>query len=176
MTVPASLLREGDEILIRSQSTIPCDCFVLHGTSVVNESMITGESLPVVKTVGDFLLAGTRNLSMQIHVTVAQIQSKSSLAKVIEGISMATEQKLEGTEHLGVIMNHFVLGVICLAVAIFSTTLWRMQSQSFVTASMAACEKAAAVLAAACPCGIGLATPSAAMAGIGEANRHSILC
>lgn len=133
----------------------------------MNESSITGESLPVVKTVGDLVLAGTRNLSGQIRVTVALEQSESSLAKVIAGVSAASEQQMEGTEVLNVVMKHFVFGVVCLAATVFTATIWRNQSGFLIETLVAASEKAATVLAAACPCGIGLATPSAAMAGIG---------
>lgn len=168
VTVPASLLRKGDHILVQPQATIPCDCFILEGSSAIKESTVTGEGMPVVKTVGDFLFAGTKNLSNQIRVAVAQNQSDSSLAKVIESVSGATEQRLEGTEPLDVIMNYFVSGVMCLAAAAFCATLWSMQSKPYATALIAACERAATVLAAACPCGLGLATPSAAMAGIGK--------
>lgn len=166
--MPTSLLRKGDDIVIRPQTNIPCDCFVLKGASLINESTITGESMPVVKTTGDFLFAGTRNLSDQIWVTIAQDQSTSSLTKVIEGVLTATEQRLDGMETLEAVMSYFVSGVMCLAVATLAATLWRLRSQSFITAFVPACEKMAAVLAAACPCGIGLAIPSAAMAGIGE--------
>lgn len=124
--------------------------------------------MPVVKSVGDFVFAGTKNLSNNIRVTVAQDQSESSLCNVIESVSTAMEQRLEGTEPLDTVMNYFVAGVMCLAAAAFSVTLWRSRPQSFVVAFVAACERAATVLAAACPCGVGLATPSAAMAGIGK--------
>lgn len=140
---------------------------------MIDESTITGESMPVVKTVGDFLYAGTRNLSNQIWVTIAQDQSTSSLAKVIEGVVTATEQRVDGMEALEAVMSYFVSGVVCLAVATQAATMWRLRSQPFITAFVLACEKMATVLAAACPCGIGLAIPSAAMAGIGE---HRLLC
>lgn len=163
----ASLLRKGDEVFIHPHSTIPCDCYVLEGSSAINESTITGETLPVVKNVGDLLLAGTKNLSSRIRVAVALDQSESSLAKVIEGVAAASEQRLEGTEFLDLVMRYFVTGVVNLAATAFLTTMWTCQFESFTEVFVVACERAATVLAAACPCGIGLATPSAAMAGIG---------
>jgi Cu+-exporting ATPase len=176
ITVSASLLKKGDDILLSPQATIPCDCFIIEGCSAINESSITGEALPVVKDVGDFILAGTQNLSRQLRVIVSQDQSESSLAKVIEGVSTATEQRLEGAEPLDVVMNYFVSGVICLAAAAFVLTLSRDRSLPLVECFTAACERAATVLAAACPCGIGLSTPSAAMAGIGEYSFLSHVC
>ncbi len=167
MWVPASLLRKSDTAFIQPQATIPCDCFILEGSSAVDESTMTGEALPVVKNVGDLLLAGTKNLSTRVRVSIAQNQSESSLAKIIEGVTAATEQRLEGTQSLDAIMQNFVSVVCFLALASFLTTVWRSQSACSVEALVTACERAATVLAAACPCGIGLATPSAAMAGIG---------
>lgn len=120
-----------------------------------------------MKSVGDLVLAGTRNLSSQIRVAVASEQSESSLAKVIEGVAAASEQQLEGTEVLNVVMNHFVLGVVCLAATAFFAKIWRNQSSDSIKTLVTASERAATVLAAARPCGIGLATPSAAMVGIG---------
>ncbi|KAF1357216.1 hypothetical protein EJ07DRAFT_129514, partial [Lizonia empirigonia] len=165
----------GDHVLIQPQATIPCDCFILEGSSAIKESSVTGEGIPVVKTVGDFLFAGTKNLSGQIRVAVAQNQPDSSLAKVIESVSGATDQRSEGTEPLDVIMNYFVSGVMCLAAAAFSATLWSLQSKPYAIVLMAACERAATVLAATCPCGLGLATPSAAMAGIDVAYSNGVL-
>ncbi|KAJ8114663.1 hypothetical protein OPT61_g3516 [Boeremia exigua] len=174
-SLPASLLKRGDDIFIKPQATIPCDCFIVEGGSAINESTITGEALPVVKNVGDLLLAGTKNLSSRILVTVVQDQSQSSLAKIIEGVTAATEQKLEGTEPLDAIMNYFVSVVLILAFAAFSAKIYRWQSISSVEVFVAACERAATVLAAACPCGIGLAIPSATMAGIDIACSQGIL-
>lgn len=133
----------------------------------MNESTITGETLPLVKSVGDLLLAGTKNISSRVRVTVALEQSESSLAKVIEGVTAASEQQLDGTEYLDIVMRHFVTGVMCLAAAAFITTIYKHGSPYSMESLVAAFERATTILAAACPCGIGLATPSAAMAGIG---------
>lgn len=154
-------------MFIQPGATIPCDCYVLEGSSAIDESTITGEALPVVKSTGDLLLAGTKNLSSRICVTVALIQSESSLTKVIEGVTAASEQQLEGMENLEVVMRYFVSGVVSLAAAAFLTTIYRYQPTCSMRSLVAAFERAATILAAACPCGLGLATPSAAMAGIG---------
>ena len=164
----ASLLRKGDEVTIRPNATIPCDCFIVEGGSAIDESTITGETLPVAKSVGDFLLAGSKNLSRDVRVIVSQHQSDSTLSKVIEGVAAATEQPSEGHQALDVIMSYFVSGVLILALSAFSMTAWKCRSGPIVGIFMTACERAMTVLAAACPCGIGLATPSAAMAGIGK--------
>ncbi|KAF2711408.1 heavy metal translocatin [Pleomassaria siparia CBS 279.74] len=175
VAVPGSLLKKGDDILIQPQATIPCDCYILDGSSAINESNITGESLPVVKDVGDFLLAGTKNLSRQLRVIVCKDQSESSLAKIIEGIVTATEQRSEDTEPLGVVMRGFVFGVIFLAGVAFTRKMYQSRHLNMVACFTVACERATTVLAAACPCGIGLATPSAAMAGVDAAYAQGVL-
>ncbi|KAJ4989216.1 copper-translocating p-type atpase [Stagonosporopsis vannaccii] len=175
IAVSASLLRKGDHVLIYPHTTIPCDCYILEGNSAINESTITGETLPVMKNEGDLILAGTKNLSSRIRVVVALDQTESSLAKVIEGVAAASEQHLEGTEFLDVVMRYFVSGVVGLAAAAFLVTIWRHRSTSSLQNFVTACERAATILAAACPCGIGLATPSAAMAGIDIARTQGVL-
>lgn len=174
ITVSASMLRRGDDVLIHPHSAVPCDCYILEGSSAIDQSTITGETLPVVKSKGDLLLAGTKNLSNKIRVVVALDQSESSLTKVIEGVTAASEQQLEGTESLNVVMRYFVSGVIALAAAASLETMSRPRSTSSLEVVVAACERAATVLAAACPCGIGLATPSAAMAGIGALSETKL--
>lgn len=173
ITISASLLKKGDDILLQPQSTVPCDCYILEGSSAINESTITGEALPIVKDVGDFLFAGTQNLSRELRVIVSQDQSESSLAKVIEGVSAATEQRLDGAEPLDIVMNYFVSSVLCLAATAFVLTLSRNRALPLIECFAAACDRATTILAAACPCGIGLATPSAAMAGIGTYSISS---
>jgi Cu+-exporting ATPase len=175
VVVPASLLKKGDDVIILPQATVPCDCYIVEGSSAIDESTITGEASPVTKEMGDFLLAGTKNLSRRLRVTICQDQSESSLAKVIEGVSTATEQRLEGTESLDVVMRVFVSGVMLLALVAFATTLNRHWGQPVLDVITAACERAMTVLAAACPCGIGLATPSAAMAGVDAAYSEGVL-
>ncbi|CAG5184570.1 uncharacterized protein ALTATR162_LOCUS10975 [Alternaria atra] len=173
--IPASLLKKGDDVVILPQATVPCDCYIVDGSSSIDESTITGEASPVTKEMGDFLLAGTKNLSRRLRITICQDQSESSLTKVIEGVSTASEQRLEGTESLDVIMRVFVSGVMLLALVAFTITLNRHWGSPIMDMITAACERAMTVLAAACPCGIGLATPSAAMAGVDAAYSEGIL-
>ena len=175
IAVPASLLKKGDAVLIQPQHTIPCDCYIIDGSSAINEASITGEALPLTRGIGDFLLAGTRNISHPLKVIICQDQSASSLAKVIEGVSAASEQRLEGTESLDMVMRAFVSGVILLATAAFVVTLCRHHKSPVLVAFMAACERTMPILAAACPCSIGLATPSAAMAGVDAAYSKGVL-
>lgn len=119
------------------------------------------------RDIGDFLLAGTKNLSRQVRVVVAEDQGESSLARVIEGITTASEQRTKGTESLDGLMRFFVSGVVVFAIVVFAWALYDNWDLDFALCVTTACERATTVLAAACPCGIGLATPSATMAGVG---------
>ncbi|KAF2034806.1 hypothetical protein EK21DRAFT_55193 [Setomelanomma holmii] len=175
LLVPASLLKKGDEVLIPPNATIPCDCYVTSGKSAVDEASITGEANPVSRSVGDFLLAGSRNMSHTLRVVISLDQSESTLAKIIEGVSAATEQRLDGIESLDTILRIFVYGVILLAIVAFMYTFANHSEAQFLSASVAAFERSITILAAACPCGIGLAIPSAAMAGVDAAYSKGIL-
>lgn len=153
---------------------IPCDCYITQGHALLDESTITGESLPVPREMGDFLLAGTRNMSHPLHVRICEVQARSSIGNVIEAVSDSTERQSYGYEHLDTVMVIFVRGVIFLAVASSLFTGFRTQETTWVQRILAACERATMVLAAACPCGIGLAIPSAAIAGIGKCSQCSL--
>jgi len=175
--VPAALLRQQQEIVIDPSSIIPCDCYVIEGTSVVDQSIMTGESVPARKTTGDFLLAGTRNLSHPLAAVVYKEQRDSSLDQLIDSISTATEHKMDGQEGVEAITTYFVLGVLILtALGFFKTFASSQQlSLTLVDRINLASERAMTILAAACPCALGLATPSAIMAGIDAAWSKGVL-
>lgn len=159
----------SDEILIDPFAMIPCDCYVTSGTSQVNESIVTGESVHIPKTVGDFLLAGTRNGSGVLTAVVYKEQHDSTLAHLIDSISEATTAKASIQQHIERITHYFVLSVILLTILGPSFVFYRMDSNQPCLQRLHYCsERGMAILAAACPCPLGLATPSAIMAGIGK--------
>jgi len=174
--VPAVLLKPRDEIIIDSGAVIPCDCYVIEGTSIVNQSTMTGESLPATKTAGDFLMSGTRNLSNEIVAIVAREQGESALEQLVSSISIATEESKSKTPS-GAPSSHFVSGVLVLAMIGFLWTYAVCDQDLPVSARLnLACERAMAILASACPCALGLATPSAVMTGVSAAwTRGAIL-
>lgn len=175
--VPAALLRLQQEIEVESNSIIPCDCYVIEGTSIVDQSIMTGESVPVRKSTGDFLLAGTRNLSHPLIAVVNKEQRDSSLDRLIDSISMATEHKMDGQEGVETITTYFVVTILILTVLGF---FMAFTGNAAIYLPMAdrvnlASERAMTILAAACPCALGLATPSAVMAGIDAAWSKGVL-
>lgn len=166
MFVPAATLKKYEEIVINPMSIVPCDCYMLEGYTAVDESTMTGESLPVSKDVGDFLMSGTRNISSRIVAVVTAEQHESSLEKLIESISSATEQRRESNYGVDSLVRHFVAGILVLALLGFGLTLYTVEGL-FLPKFNVAAQRAMAILAASCPCALGLAGPSATMAGIG---------
>lgn len=143
---------------------------------------MTGESMPVRKSVGDFLMSGTRNLSHGLVAVVLKDQTESSLEKLVESIETATEMKYDSAQGTDRDMaesmtRHFVSAVLLLTCIGFALTLWRSSPVSLPLSDRInlSCERAMAILAAACPCAIGLANPSAIMAGIDASYAHGIL-
>ncbi|KAK5063081.1 hypothetical protein LTR84_005157 [Exophiala bonariae] len=175
--VPAALLRLQQEIEIGPGSIIPCDCYVIEGTSTVDQSIMTGEAIPVRKSTGDFLLSGTRNLSHPLIAIVNKEQRDSSLDQLIDDISSATEHKMDGQEGVETITTYFVLTILMLTVLGFSLACTRdtINALPLVDRINFASERAMTILAAACPCALGLATPSAVMAGIDAAWSKGVL-
>jgi P-type E1-E2 ATPase len=162
------LLEVGDQIIINPYSIIPCDAYILEGLSDLDESLVTGESLPVSRGVGDFLLAGTRNGQDMLKAIVHNEQWTSFLMSLIHSVSNATESKVGIEEMVGFVTQYFVAGIFLLSF-IRGTEVF-LSSDSMVTISIrlnVAATAAMTVLTAACPCALGLSTPSAIMAGLG---------
>lgn len=165
--MPAVMLKKDEEIIIEPLSIIPVDCFVLEGHTVVDEATMTGESFPATKTVGSFLMSGTQNISSRIVAVVTAEQHESTLQRLIDNISFATEQSSDASQNVDFIVRHFVAGILLLALFGFSISFYMCQGL-YINRFNAAAQRAMAILAASCPCALGLAGPSAAMAGIGK--------
>lgn len=166
------LLQPGDRIVIEQGSLIPCDSFIEEGISTIDESSVTGEAIPVKKATGDFVLSGSRNISRPLIAVVRKGQHESSLMSLIDEISFATDQRIKGQEKINAMVSYFVIAVLVLATAA-SLQSFTLARATFIGRINFALEKAMTILAAACPCGLGLAVPSAMMAGIGKLPRPS---
>ncbi|KIX96807.1 uncharacterized protein Z520_07527 [Fonsecaea multimorphosa CBS 102226] len=179
--IPATLLAPLDTYHIPPQSLIPCDSYVVRGSSLVDEASMTGESLPSRKTVGAFLMSGTRNLSASLVAIVLKDQAQSSLERLVESVEAATEMKYDPAQKDGnamedVITKDFVVVILVLTlIGFISKFVISADSIPITDRLNMASERAMAILASACPCAIGLATPSAVMAGVDAAYACGIL-
>jgi Cu+-exporting ATPase len=187
---PARELQVNDLIVLKPGDRVPVDGAVAAGTSSVDESMLTGESLPVEKKSGDKLFAGTANLNGQLEMRVGATGEETALAHIIAAVARAQTSRAE-IQRLGDrVSNVFVPVVVAIALATglwwgfapgpahaltetLSKYLWHAAVPGGALA--AAFIQAAAVLIIACPCAMGLATPVAIMAGTNAAARRGIL-
>ena len=162
------LVQPGDTVLVRPGERIPVDGVVLSGDSAIDESMLTGESMPVDKTVGAAVFAGTINRSGALQYRVTKVGRGTVLQKMIELVKQAQGSRAPVARLADVVSGWFTLGVLAAALATFG--LWLL----FVPVG-SALVKAVAVLIIACPCAMGLATPTAIMVGTGRGAERGIL-
>lgn len=162
-------LREGDVFLVKPGESIPVDGVVLSGISEVNESMLTGESLPVAKQESAILYAATQNYSGALRAKATGIGSNTALARIIRLVEDAQGTKASVQHLTDRISAVFVPAVIAIALMTFVINLF--MSQPLDTSLI----RAVAVLVIACPCALGLATPTAIMVGTGQGARAGIL-
>ena len=188
--MPAEEIQEGDSILLRPGDRIPTDGLVLEGASAVDESMLTGESMPVDKKSGAEIYTGTLNLNGRLVARVTATGEQTALANIVAAVQRAQTSRAR-IQRLGDrVSSVFVPLVVSIALlaalwwglaprsaamvhSYFETFLWHVQAPESSTA--AAFIIAAAVLIIACPCAMGLATPAAIMAGSNAAAERGIL-
>ena len=172
--MPTALLRPQDEIIIEQGAVVPCDCYVIEGRSMIDQSTMTGESFPVNKGPGEFLVSGTRNVSYDLVAIVVKEQQDSALEQLVNSISSATETHSQegGGDAL---TSYFVRIILLLTLVGFCWTFLRSSGLSPPHQVRVASERAMAILASACPCTLGLAAPSAAMAAIDVAWTRGVI-
>ncbi|MBI5484885.1 MAG: copper-translocating P-type ATPase [Deltaproteobacteria bacterium] len=168
--VPASVIRVGDIVLVRAGETIPVDGEVVDGGGVVDESMVTGESLPVSKKSGDTVTGATINRNGVMRVRATRIGEATLLAQIVKMVREAQGDKAPIQRFADAVSAWFVPIVLLLAAITFM--IWfLLLSSDFLTAF----RFAIAVVVIACPCAMGLATPTAIMVGSGIALGRGIL-
>ncbi len=168
--IPIEQVRVGDQIIVRPGESVPVDGAIVSGASAVDESMITGESIPVDKAAGDFVIGGTMNRSGAFTFTAGKVGGDTTLARIIRLIEDAQTAKAPIQRFADVVSGWFVPVVI--GVAVLTFLVWYLViGREFSFALMAAI----AVLVISCPCALGLATPTAIMVGTGRGAREGIL-
>lgn len=168
--IPASEIRKGDVLLVNTGESFPADGEVLSGSGTANESMITGESLPVDKTVKSKVTGGTILLSGPVRMMVLQYGSETALSHIISLVKKAQLEKPPVQQLADKISAVFVPVVLGISILTFllSDFVFGMPLKEAIMHSIA-------VLVISCPCAMGLATPTAVMVGIGRAAKNGIL-
>jgi Cu+-exporting ATPase len=161
----------GDVLLVRPGDKIPVDGIVSEGYSAVDESMITGESMPVEKKNGDTVTGATINKTGSFHFRASRVGKDTLLSQIIRLVDEAQGSKAPIQRLADIISGYFVPIVICIAVATFITWLILGPQPSFTYALL----NFVAVLIIACPCALGLATPTAIIVGTGKGAQYGVL-
>ena len=169
--IPAGQVVVGDEIMIRPGEKIPVDAVVLSGSSAVDESMVTGEPMPVSKRPGDTVIGATINTTGALRVRAAKVGADTMLAQIIKLVQQAQGSRAPIQRLADTVSGYFVPAVIAIAIATFAVWFIAGPTPTFTLALVSAI----AVLIIACPCALGLATPLSIQVGTGMAARAGIL-
>jgi Cu+-exporting ATPase len=169
VTVSASSLRVGDHVRILAGERVPADGQVLSGHSTVDESWLSGESLPVEKAIGMSVLAGSKNGLGTLELRVTSTPGQSLLARIIERVERAQMSRAPIQRLADSLSARFVPAV--LGVALLTWIAWLLLGGSLGQATL----HAVSVLVIACPCALGLATPAALVVGLGRASQKQVL-
>ncbi|TAM52249.1 MAG: copper-translocating P-type ATPase [Paraburkholderia sp.] len=167
--VPLAQVRVGTVVIVKPGERMPVDGTIAAGRTHVDESLITGESLPVAKGPGEHVTAGSINGEGALEVTTTATGAETTLARIIRLVESAQAEKAPIQRLVDRVSAVFVPAILVLAAATFG--LWLLAGASVETAIL----DAVSVLVIACPCALGLATPAAIMAGTGVAARRGVL-
>ena len=169
VTVPIAQVKKGDLFVVRPGENIPVDGLVLDGSSAVNESALTGESIPVDKAAGDKVSAATTNQSGFLKCEATRVGEDTTLAQIIRMVSDAAATKAPIAKIADTVSGFFVPAVI--SISVLTTLVWLLLGREFGYALA----RGISVLVISCPCALGLATPVAIMVGNGLGARNGIL-
>jgi P-type Cu+ transporter len=169
--VPLDRVRIGDRLRVRPGESVPVDGVVLEGKSALDESMVTGESMPVVKEVGAPLIGGTINGTGALIMRAERVGSDTLLARIVQLVSNAQRSRAPIQRLADVVSSWFVPAVIVVAVFAFAAWLYWGPAPAIAYAVVAA----VSVLIIACPCALGLATPMSIMVGVGRGATAGVL-
>jgi ATPase, P-type (transporting), HAD superfamily, subfamily IC len=168
-------LQPGDEIIIEAYSLVPCDCYVSSGESEVDQSTVTGESLPIAKVTGNLLMSGTRNISGRLTAVIEKQHSDSTLSMIIQSMVEGTTHRSQIQDRIQYATGGFVTLILFLA-AITSLFTWIRSERipnTLQRINMTA-HRAMTVLAAACPCALNLAVPAAIFSCLGKKTKYTV--
>jgi Cu+-exporting ATPase len=171
ISIPVEDVVVGDVLIVKPGEKIPVDGEVLVGNSAVDESMLTGESIPVEKNIGDLVIGATINKNGSLRIKATKVGKETALAQIIKVVEEAQGSKAPIQRIADKISGVFVPIVVIIAIITFFVWFFAIEPGQFGEAL----EKSIAVLVIACPCALGLATPTSIMAGSGRAAEAGIL-
>lgn len=171
LVIPIAEVLSGDIVYVKPGEKVPVDGIIVEGQSALDESMITGESIPVDKGVGDAVIGATINSNGFLKIKATKVGKDSALAQIIKVVEEAQGSKAPIQRMADIISGIFVPIVVAIAVVTFVVWYFFVDAGQFAEAL----EKFIAVLVIACPCALGLATPTSIMAGSGRAAEFGIL-
>ena len=169
--IPVDQVVVGDEVGIRPGEKIPVDAVVLSGSSAVDESMVTGEAMPVAKRAGDPVIGATINTTGSLRVRAVKVGADTVLAQIIKMVQQAQASRAPIQRLADAVSGYFVPAVIAIAIATFTVWFLTGPQPAFTLALVSAI----AVLIIACPCALGLATPLSIQVGTGKGAGAGIL-
>lgn len=167
--IPVEEVVTGDVLIVKSGASVPVDGKIIEGSAALDESALTGESLPVDKTIGDKVIGGTINRSGYFKMEATAIGADTALAKIIALVDEATSSKAPIAKLADKVSGYFVPAVI--GIAVLAAVVWLALGASWRFALTIAIS----VLVISCPCALGLATPTAIMVGTGRGAKSGIL-
>ncbi len=167
--IPLSSLSTGDAFVVRPGENFPADGVILSGSGSVNESAVTGESMPVDKSIGDKVISGTTNVNGFITAKATSVGGDSTLGRIVKLVQDASASKAPIAKTADKVSGIFVPSVICVAIVTF--IVWIAVTKNFATSLT----HAISVLVISCPCALGLATPVAIMVGSGKGAKNGLL-
>lgn len=170
--IPAGQVVAGDVVIVRPGEKVPVDGVVVAGASAVDESMLTGESLPVDKSPGDEVFGATLNRTGAFRFRATKVGNETALRQIVRLVQEAQGQKAPIARLADVISGIFTPVVICIAIATFVAWFVAAPPETRFTLALV---NFVSVLIIACPCALGLATPTAIMVGTGKGAEHGVL-
>ncbi len=176
VSVPLEAVRVGDSVVVKPGQKVPVDGVITEGSSALDESMITGEAIPVDKKPGDSVIGATLNKQGSLQIRATKVGSDTLLAQIIKMVAAAQSSHAPIEKLADALSAVFVPIVLVLSVIVF--LLWLLVGSQFLPFSEAltyAVLSFVGILVIACPCAMGLATPTAVIVGVGKAASHGIL-
>ena len=166
--IPVENVKSGDMVVVRPGGKIPVDGIIIEGSSAIDEKMVTGESMPVIKGAGDKVIGGTINKEGMIRIEATNVGQDSTLMQIVKMVEEAQLSSVKIQRIVDKVASYFVPFVISAAILAFIG--WSLAG-NFSLALLSFI----AVLIIACPCALGVATPAALLAGVGKGAEHGIL-